>query len=227
MLLHKLRNRIFPRKKATIINEYIDKQEIFKHLSANCSVLDCGAHTGKDTVGFLGFTQGPVYAFEAVPAIFRQLKENTKSFTNIHCYPTALAGVSGPSVMHVSGGAGDGSSSLLPPLQHLEDHPEIIFEETIPIDCLTLDDWAAQEGVTRIDLLWLDMQGAEFDMLQASHQLLPVVKAIHTEVSTRETYAGVKQYPALRALLESRGFSVAIEAIPPGYDMGNVLFVRK
>lgn len=227
MILHKLRNSIFRRKKATVISEHIDKQQIFKHLPAGCSVLDCGAHTGKDTVDFLGFTQGPIYAFEAVPAIFRQLKEKTEAYSNIHCYPIALAGVSGKSIMHISGGGGDGSSSLLPPLQHLEDHPEIVFEETITIDCLTLDDWAAKEGITQIDLLWLDMQGAEYDMLNASVHLLTGAKAIHTEVSTRETYAGVKQYPALRSLLESRGFSVAIEAIPPGYDMGNVLFVRK
>jgi hypothetical protein len=71
------------------------------------------------------------------------------------------------------------------------------------------------------------MQGYEMKMLQASQQILPKVKAIHTEVSTKEIYEGVSQYPEYRKYLESIGFKVKIEAIPKGWDMGNVLFVRE
>ncbi len=52
------------------------------------------------------------------------------------------------------------------------------------------------------------------------------VKVIHTEVSIKETYEGVVQYKEYRNFFESIGFVVAIEAIPEGWDMGNILFVR-
>jgi len=77
-----------------------------------------------------------------------------------------------------------------------------------------------------VDMLWLDMQGFELQMLKASEIILNMVSVIHTEVSTRETYKGVPLYDDLRSFLEAKGFSVKIEALPTGWDMGNVLFVK-
>lgn len=71
------------------------------------------------------------------------------------------------------------------------------------------------------------MQGFEMNMLKASKNILNTVKLIHTEVSTRETYKGVALYQEFRTFLENRGFVVLLEAIPEGWDMGNVLFIRK
>jgi len=71
------------------------------------------------------------------------------------------------------------------------------------------------------------MQGFEMNMLQAAGSILNTVSVIHTEVSTKETYKGVAQYAAYRSYLETLGFKVEAEAIPEGWDMGNVLFVRK
>ena len=71
------------------------------------------------------------------------------------------------------------------------------------------------------------MQGYELKMLSASKKILDTVKVIHTEVSTKETYINVGLYRDYRAFLESKGFELILEAIPNGWDMGNVLFVRK
>ena len=75
-------------------------------------------------------------------------------------------------------------------------------------------------------MLWLDMQGYELKMLMQSSAILDAVSVIHTEVSTRATYKGVVQYKDYRTFLESKGFQVQFEAIPNGWDMGNVLFVK-
>jgi hypothetical protein len=71
------------------------------------------------------------------------------------------------------------------------------------------------------------MQGYEIEVLQASKKILPTVKAIHMEVSTRRTYEGVPIYSEVKAWMEAHGFTIQVEAIPEGWDMGNVLFVRK
>ena len=70
------------------------------------------------------------------------------------------------------------------------------------------------------------MQGFELSMLKASKIILPTVRVIHTEVSMKETYKDVPQYSDLKQFLLSIGFNVTLEAIPSGWDMGNVLFVR-
>ena len=209
-------------------SESINKNYIRQFLPANPVVIDAGAHVGGDSIEMCRLFPGStVHAFEPVPDIFTLLKHNTRKFKRIHCHTIALSNQNGQQVMHVSSGASDGSSSFLQPKEHLTDHPDVFFNKDITVQTLTLDTWAAQQQLDHIDLLWLDMQGFELQVLKASSVILPTVKAIHMEVSTRATYEGVPLYSELRTWMESKGFTVEVEAIPQGWDMGNVLFVRK
>lgn len=210
------------------VNEKISKVILKKYLPANPIIIDCGAHDGSDSVELARlFKKANIHSFEPVDILFKKLRAHTGSFQNIHTYQLALSNINGWSEFHVSEGASDGSSSLLQPLEHLKDHPDTKFNTTIKVKTNTLDDWAAENNVSHVDLLWLDMQGFEFNMLKASSSILPTVKVINTEVSTRETYKAVTLYAEFRSFLEQQGFKVVIEAIPKGWDMGNVLFVRK
>ena len=128
--------------------------------------------------------------------------------------------------MYVSSGVSDASSSLLQPTGHLNDHPDVYFDDTIDIRTITLDKWAEENNIPSVDFLWLDMQGFEFKMLETSARIFPTVKAIHTEVSMRETYENAILYTDFKIWLEAKGFRLVKEAIPPGADMGNALFVR-
>lgn len=190
-------------------------------------MIDAGAHIGADSVEFARlFPDVTVHAFEPIPDLYAKLVRNTHRWPQIRCCPLALSDRNGPRTMYVSGGASDASSSLLAPKSHVEDHPDTTFEKMCIVQCETLDSWA-RSNVVQIGFLWLDMQGFELEMLRAGEAMLQHVRAIHTEVSTRETYSGGVLYHELRSWLKVRGFAVDIEAIPAGSDMGNVLFVRK
>lgn len=208
--------------------ESINKNYIRRFLPPNPIVIDAGAHVGGDSIEMCRlFAGSTVHAFEPVPAIYQLLKHNIRKFHRIHCHTVALSNQTGRQVMHVSSGASDGSSSFLQPKDHLTDHPDVFFNEDITVQTITLDEWAATQQLDHIDLLWLDMQGFELEVLKASSVILPTVKAIHMEVSTRATYESVPLYPEVKAWMEANGFRVEVEAIPAGWDMGNVLFVRK
>jgi FkbM family methyltransferase len=217
------RNFAIPNK----IEEKISKKYIRQFLPAQPTVIDCGAHDGSDSLELAAMLGGRVFAFEPVPAVFEKLKARTKAYPAIQCFQLALADNNGTVPFHISGGASDGSSSILAPKEHLIDHPNVSFTETISVQCKTLDAWAKENNIGKIDLLWLDMQGFELQMLMASPEMLKKVTAIHTEVSVKETYEGVATYEKLKAWLEQQGFRVQLEAIPAGWDMGNVLFIRK
>src|SRR5438132_8350317 len=105
-----------------------------------------------------------IHAFEPVPKLFATLQSNTRRFTNVFCHQLALSSKTGKAKFYVSSGSSDGSSSLLEPKEHLQDHPDVLFKKTIDVITITLDDWAAQHGIDHIDFLWLDMQGAELAM---------------------------------------------------------------
>lgn len=211
-----------------VIHEKISKVVLKKYLPLKPVIIDCGAHDGADTVELANLLKySTVHAFEPVESLYKKLKARPNPQKNIKYYQLALADKNGTMDFYVSEGESDGSSSLLEPKQHLVDHPGTVFNSQIMVRTSTIDSWANENGIEKVDLLWLDMQGFELNMLRESKKILDTVSVIHTEVSTRETYKGVAPYAEYRAFLEERGFKVIIEAIPKGWDMGNVLFVRE
>ena len=210
----------------SVKQDKISKSLLKKYLPKQPVTIDCGAHDGADSVELAEILGGMVHAFEPVPSIFERLKKRTNAFSNIACYNLALSNESGEQYFFVSEGGSDASSSLLEPQEHLLDHPDTHFSNKIEVQAIKLDEWAQQQHITRVDMLWLDMQGFELHMLKESKTILDTVSVIHTEVSTKETYKGVSLYKDYRAFLEKKGFHVQLEAIPSGWDMGNVLFVR-
>lgn len=223
-IFRKLKNNEKDEKQINDIK--ISKKVIKNYLPFKPVIIDCGAHIGTDTIELAKIPGSKIYAFEPVKEIFKQLVSNTKNCPNIHCFNVALNDFDGEADMYVSSGDSDGSSSLMKPKDHIVDHPDVLFNEVEKVKCKTLDSWAKENNVKRVDMLWLDMQGAEQKMLEASTVILDTVAIIHSEVSIRETYEGVQDYKVYKRFLEHKGFKVLVQAIPDGYDMGNVLFVK-
>lgn len=205
----------------------IPKSFIKKFLPSDPIIVEAGAHIGKDTLEMAElWPKGRIFAFEPVPFLHEQLRAKTRTANNVHCYSVALSDFTGSATMYVSSGDSDGSSSLLVPKEHIDEHPNVKFTETIQVDTITLDEWAVNEEIDYVDFLWLDLQGHELAVLNASHTVLSSARAIHTEVSLKETYKGVPLYPEFRFWLENKGFEVVREALP-WRDMGNVLLVSR
>lgn len=203
------------------------RQLIKTYLPENPVILDAGAHDGGDTLKTRQvWPNATIYAFEPLPELFNRLKENTKNFPNIHCYPLALSDKTGRAKFYISTSGSDCSHSLLAPKDHLKYHPDVLFEKTTEVLVMNLDEWAKMNNINKIDFMWLDMQGAEMQMLQAAPEILKTVSVIYSEVNFYEVYEGCPTYPQYRAWLESQGFKVVFEDIKRWIDFGDVLFVR-
>lgn len=208
-------------------NEKISKIILKDYLPIKPVIIDCGAHDGSDSIELAEiFKSATIHAFEPVELLYAKLKKNIEPYGNIYSYKIALADSNGTMNFFLSEGASDASSSLLKPAEHINDHPDTFFVKAVEVPTRTLDTWAKENNIIKVDMLWLDMQGFELRMLKGSHNILDSVSVIHTEVSTKETYEHVGQYAEYRKFLESKGFKVMVEAIPKGWDMGNVLFVK-
>ena len=226
-------SHLWPLIKLKIIGTYenflgqgvIPKKFFVQFLPDNPVILEAGAHKGKDTVEMARLWPGGIiHAFEPVPHIFRLLENNTRNLKNVHCYQLALGDARGIESLFVSSGASDGSSSLLPPKELLNDFPTVYFDEELPVNTTTLDEWAMENDVSEIDFMWLDLQGMELQVLQSGKTILKTVKGIYSEVSSVEGYSGQTLYHELRAWLEKEGFHVEREAVENGN--GNVFFLR-
>jgi FkbM family methyltransferase len=223
-LLHPLRAARYARHR-----DLISYAECARHLPAAPVIVEAGAFDGTNTRDFLAHWPGcRVHAFEPVATSFRRLRAVADEFPDrVFAHPLAIGSVPGKAAMHVSGapGAGEQSSSLLPPAATLEEFPFVEFTgATAEVEVVTLDGWAAAHGVGRVDFLWLDLQGLELDALKGAQGLLRDCAAIHCEVQRLPLYEGAVLYPELRGWLSRQGFRPVCEAV--FRRGGNVLFAR-
>jgi FkbM family methyltransferase len=210
------------------ISGIIDKNYIAQFISIpNPIIVEAGAYNGLDTVEMAHRWPGAIiHAFEPMPSAFNALNLNCVNLPNVRLYPFALSDKPGIQTLYISSGASDGSSSLLPPGSAMDVyHPDINFSQAIDVWSTTLDSWAAYENLSHIDFLWLDLQGVEPVVLQASPNIFKTVNIVFTEVNLAPTYEGAILYPEFKAWMESQGFITVREDIP-WVDGGNVLFVK-
>jgi FkbM family methyltransferase len=183
---------------------------------------------GSDTVCFAErWRDAEIHTFEPVPSSFALVEENTRHLPQVRRYPLALADKTESRTMFVSTDAAGshGSSSLLAPSGHLEEFPHVTFHERIYVQAITLRDWVQTSGIERVDLLWLDLQGMELSVLQASPDVLARTHAVSMEVSRHELYEGGALYPEVITWMRSQGFEAVIDRVLVAF--GNMLFVNR
>jgi FkbM family methyltransferase len=211
---------------ADALVEGIPKREIAPFLPADPVIVEAGAHNGSDTLEMARlWPRGQIHAFEPIPHVYRRLEARTAELRNVRTYQIALGAETGTASMWLSSGTGDASSSFLDPKKHLEVFPTIEFRETIEVPVTTLDDWSQSANVTRVDFMWLDLQGYEFAALQHAKRVLPTVSAIVLEVSIEELYADMPLWPEVQAWLQAQGFAIVHQILRRTY--GNALAVRE
>jgi len=112
------------------------------------------------------------------------------------------------------------SSSLLAPVTHLQEHPEVTFAGRLRVAVMPLDlvvSWA--------DGLVCDVQGYEDRVLVGAQRLLSTLSWVYLEVNRAELYRDCAQIATLDALLGD--FDRVATHWEPGHDWGDALWVRK
>lgn len=197
----------------------ISLAKIARYLPPAPVILEAGACDGTDTARFARYWSGAaIHAFEPVPALYAETAQRTAELPGVRLYPLALAGRAGPVTMHVvdpGPGGNRGKSSLRPSVRGI----------ATQVQAVTVAGWAAAEGISRVDFMWLDLEGLDLEVIKAAGQILRTVRAVHMEVR-REPFrvgADTPLYPEVVAWMRAQGFRIAIDRA--GLWFGNVLFV--
>lgn len=202
---------------------------ISRFLPSNPIVVEAGAHDGEDTYQMsMIWPRGQIHAFEPDPRTYIELVQNLLKCKNVHTYSIALGSYDGVADFYLSKPTSEfgvaGQSSLFPDNPDTWPWPWVEMEkEPISVPIAKLDSWAEKQGIEKIDFLWIDMQGSEYQMLKASPNILKTIKVIKTEYSTKEYYTGTVLFDVLKAFLEAEGFRL-IEIC--GETHGDALFIR-
>ena len=217
-----------------IFNSHKTIDILKQFLSDNPIIVEAGAFDGNDTKKMaLQWPQGTIHAFEPVPEIYERLLKNTNGLANVMRYPVALSDHNGTAQFYISErpsrpGIASQAGSLYKPKERLIKSP-LIFPRTTMVTTITLDQWAHENNITTIDLLWLDTQGHELAILQAAPRMINNIKVVLAEVSFIESYEGQPRYEEVVAWMTEHGFEYVgrdFEDTTKSF-FGNVLFVKK
>ena len=137
-------------------------------------IIDAGSHIGTSVSYFATRYPGArVVALEASPRTFSRLEKHVERLPNVE-------------VLNVALGAGNGTAQFVERKASWESSfaPARDDEKSIPIPVSTLDSVLDRVGAERVDLLKLDIEGAEYDVLRASppdpDRIVAIVGELHT-----------------------------------------------
>ena len=177
------------------------------------TILDIGSLDGADANELSRiFPEATIHCFEPDPMNYFLLRKNTERNRRIKTHQLAVSDQRGTATFHASGTEADAyhkraSGSLLAPLSSATDWwPDLQFERVFEVEATTIDDWASEHGVKSIDLVWMDVQGAEFRVLTGMKDLLRHTQCIVCEIWMQPAYAGAATLPHIQQFLESEGF---------------------
>lgn len=121
-------------------------------------VFDCGTFTGNTSLYFsqkVG-AEGHVYGFEASPATFARYAENMRELANVTPVHAAVYDECGTILL-----AGDGDSGA-----------NVRFPFGVRVPSLTLDAFAREKGIARVDFIKMDVEGAEKNALEGAREII-------------------------------------------------------
>lgn len=173
----------------------------------NPTILEIGANIGQTTIEFLkAMPQAKIYSFEPDPRAITQFKRNINN-PNVCLVESAIGAVNGKTQFYQSNGDGNfkdwnQSGSIRRPKTHIQEWPWVKFDSVIEVPILRLDDWMMLQGLSAIDFIWADTQGAEIDLIKGSSNTLRNTRFFYTEYSDAEWYEGQVSLKEIDGLLE-------------------------
>ena len=164
--------------------------------------------------------------FEPNPETYRNLAGKFHGVTSVALSNHALGRTSGKARFYEMSQAGNGS--LLEPdaeawatVNKQADKNVSSYE----VQVSTLDHEAA--ALPAIDLLWMDVQGAEGEVLAGGTEALKRTKSIMVEIAlVKSPYKGAMLFSEIGELLKSNNFMCVSLGVDPWNGTGNAYFVR-
>ena len=180
-------------------------------------VFEIGSSNGDDTLEMLeAFPAASIHCFEIEQRAIREWKSKVTS-KRAQLHPCLVGSATGTTEFFESYGSPPGgqvedfpdgwhfSGSIRPPLEHIERYPWVKFRSAGKFPIITLDEFCSSVELNSIDmqigLIWMDVQGAEGDVLLGGPDTLSRTKFVYAEYSSVELYSGQANLKTLCRLL--------------------------
>jgi FkbM family methyltransferase len=197
------------------LNRWDDHREIMRSLIRldKPVIFDVGASEGSETLEYRRvFPGGRIYAFEPEPKSFQVLQQRVNADSDITAFNLAVSNVEG--IAHFNTNAAPACSSLLGTDSRAATNWSLtgIYEtvETVDVKAVSLDNFCEANDIPQVDILKLDVQGAEYLVLEGAHRLLrgSNIRLIFTEIILVPTYDGQRSLFHYLGLFNENGYQL-------------------
>lgn len=206
----------FPEERATITN-------LLKTFPAPVCIVDLGAHEGEDTEWMLeqvADKRPHAVMVEADTVNFGLLTNRNLPGHDIRMrggsvrpWYGAIAAYTGACEFHANRSSGGGHGSIYAPNHQYLSADASQWEKPIPVPCWTFDDLFKLLGLDHIDLLWVDIHGAEKDMIQFGQEALKHTKYLFMEaIDAWNGNSAVRMY-------DGAATSAELQSMLPGWKL--------
>ena len=171
-------------------------------------VLDIGSRDACQSLELSDwFPNSKIHCFEPVPETASWCEKNIQHRENILFYKKAIGSIDGEVTFHKVVNGNIGASSLYR-VNNEHHHARTWAQEEIAVQCIRGDSFLQENDISQIDLIWMDVQGAEIEVLDSFGDNLKNIKAIHSEVGLGKIYEKSTLKNELISFMEGKGFVV-------------------
>lgn len=176
-----------------------------------------GASTGQEHNTYKLANIDKIAYFEPMKEAFKKLQEKVCSGVSVYNY--ALSNFNGQSEMYIANN--QQSSSLLFPVEHLKQHPDVKFTHKEIVEVRKLDDVLD----TNYNLLVMDIQGGEGNLIDGASRTLEGIDYVYTEVNTIQLYKDCVLLPTLDEKLSKYNLK-RVELVMTGSGWGDAFYIK-
>ena len=173
------------------------------------TVVDGGANRGAFTDALLQLHRPErLVLVEAIPELAEKLRARYAGHPGISIVSAALSDRNGEAQFEIN--RSEASSSLLPidPRNSEWFARDLRVARTVQVPTMTLPALMEAEQLQTVDLLKLDLQGAERFVFTGGESVLDRVRVIYTEVFFEQLYAGAWLFGEMNGFLSARGYKL-------------------
>ncbi len=192
-----------------VLNKYYSKSDTL-------NIFDIGSRDCQESVRFSQYYKNAnIYAFECNPSTIPLCKKNISSHKKIHLTEKAVTDKVGvvtfypintKKTISVHKDGNPGASSLFRANGSIKN--EVFFQDKIKVKATTLDSFTKKEKINHVDIMWVDVQGAEMLVLKGFSNGLKNVGIIHIELEFVEIYKKQALFNEVKKFLNKHGFSL-------------------
>ena len=195
-------------------NPFVNPQRLQRHLITrdDAVVFDIGAHVGQTSLAYRAmFPQASIHAFEPFPASLARLEQALAHDPRVQIHALALSNQATEQTLFAN--AVESTNSLMPISEGADEHwgeGRLKAAQPITVKTETLDGFCQRQGIDRIDIMKIDVQGAEYQVLEGASDLLArqAIGLLQFEFILADTYRGQRPLQDYLSLMDAHQYEL-------------------